>query len=148
MSEPPAEDPWPLAPLVPPQNPYQSDYSAVPGDYPPRTARRKRTTLIVLGITVPILAGVITIGALATHDRGGSPATAVGPVASSPASIDEIATPSTATTTPADDEGGLDPRFSTCEEANDAGYGNYQRGDDPEYAWYRDRDDDGIVCER
>jgi hypothetical protein len=40
-----------------------------------------------------------------------------------------------------------DPRFSYCYEANDAGYGPYYQGQDPEYAWYDDRDGDGIVCE-
>jgi hypothetical protein len=43
--------------------------------------------------------------------------------------------------------GSTDPRFSYCYEANDAGYGNYQRGVDPEYDWYRDSDSDGWVCE-
>jgi len=41
-----------------------------------------------------------------------------------------------------------DPRFGTCGAANAAGYGPYYRGQDPEYAWYIDRDGDGIVCER
>jgi hypothetical protein len=41
----------------------------------------------------------------------------------------------------------LDPRFGTCREAIANGYGNYIRGVDPEYAWYRDGDSDGIVCE-
>ncbi len=41
----------------------------------------------------------------------------------------------------------VDPSFSTCKEANANGYGNYKRGQ-PEYNWYRDRDNDGIVCER
>jgi len=44
--------------------------------------------------------------------------------------------------------GGTDPRFRTCGDANAAGYGPYYRGKDPEYAWYQDRDRDGIVCER
>ena len=43
--------------------------------------------------------------------------------------------------------GRLDPRFDWCYEANAAGYGNYQRGRDPEYDWYRDGDGDGWVCE-
>ncbi|MFF4195073.1 thermonuclease family protein [Nonomuraea sp. NPDC001831] len=43
---------------------------------------------------------------------------------------------------------GTDPRFRTCAEANAAGYGPYRRGVDPEYAWYQDRDGDGVVCER
>lgn len=41
-----------------------------------------------------------------------------------------------------------DPRYGTCAEANDHGYGPYYEGEDPEYDWYRDRDGDGIVCER
>jgi hypothetical protein len=44
--------------------------------------------------------------------------------------------------------GAIDPRFGTCREAIAAGYGPYRRGIDPEYAWYRDGDSDGIVCER
>ncbi|NEA27138.1 excalibur calcium-binding domain-containing protein [Actinomadura bangladeshensis] len=44
-------------------------------------------------------------------------------------------------------EGGLDPRFATCAKANAAGYGPYVKGVDPEYAWYEDRDQDGIDCE-
>lgn len=42
---------------------------------------------------------------------------------------------------------GLDPRFATCAKANAAGYGPYYQGTDPEYAWYEDRDQDGIDCE-
>jgi excalibur calcium-binding domain-containing protein len=45
---------------------------------------------------------------------------------------------------PADD---TDPRFDTCADAIDAGYGPYYRGQDPEYDWYRDADGDGAVCE-
>ncbi|MFI7049104.1 excalibur calcium-binding domain-containing protein [Streptosporangium sandarakinum] len=41
-----------------------------------------------------------------------------------------------------------DPRFGICAEANRNGYGPYRRGVDPEYAWYQDRDGDGLVCER
>ena len=43
--------------------------------------------------------------------------------------------------------GGVDPRFGTCGAAKAAGYGPYYRGTDPEYDWYRDADNDGIVCE-
>ncbi|MCW2880864.1 MAG: hypothetical protein JWQ95_4964 [Sphaerisporangium sp.] len=41
-----------------------------------------------------------------------------------------------------------DPRFNTCREANDNGYGDYVKEVNPEYDWYDDRDHDGIVCER
>lgn len=40
-----------------------------------------------------------------------------------------------------------DPQFSYCYEANNAGYGPYFRGQDPEYNWYEDADGDGEVCE-
>ncbi|GAB2832784.1 hypothetical protein GCM10022221_34440 [Actinocorallia aurea] len=40
-----------------------------------------------------------------------------------------------------------DPHFGTCAEANAAGYGPYTQGTDPEYAWYTDRDHDGVACE-
>jgi hypothetical protein len=40
-----------------------------------------------------------------------------------------------------------DPRFDTCRAATAAGFGPYVSGRDPEYGWYQDRDDDGVVCE-
>jgi hypothetical protein len=40
----------------------------------------------------------------------------------------------------------LDPWFRSCDEANENGYGPYFRGQDLEYYWYRDRNDDGVVC--
>jgi len=43
--------------------------------------------------------------------------------------------------------GGNDPQFSSCTAAKANGYGPYVRGVDPEYAWYRDGDGDGTVCE-
>lgn len=43
--------------------------------------------------------------------------------------------------------GGLDPRYDYCYQAKAAGYGPYRRGEDPEYDWYTDADDDGVVCE-
>ena len=46
-----------------------------------------------------------------------------------------------------DSSGDTDPRFSYCYEANDAGYGSYVQGVDPEYDWYDDNDNDGTVCE-
>lgn len=45
------------------------------------------------------------------------------------------------------DNSDLDPQFSACYKAIAAGYGPYRRGVDPEYAWYRDSDGDGVVCE-
>jgi hypothetical protein len=48
---------------------------------------------------------------------------------------------------PAAPVAGDDPRFGSCREAKAAGYGPYVEGRDPEYAWYRDGDGDGTVCE-
>ncbi len=42
----------------------------------------------------------------------------------------------------------VDPRFDTCGEANNLGFGNYVNGVDPEYGWYVDDDADGVACER
>ena len=42
----------------------------------------------------------------------------------------------------------LDPRFASCAAAGEAGFGPYRSGVDAEYDWYRDRDHDGVVCER
>lgn len=54
--------------------------------------------------------------------------------------------PSTAATA-APREAATDPRFGSCREAKAAGFGPYESGRDPEYAWYRDGDGDGEVCE-
>jgi hypothetical protein len=43
--------------------------------------------------------------------------------------------------------GDTDPRFNYCYEAVAAGYGPYFQGQDPEYGWYEDADNDGSVCE-
>ncbi len=49
--------------------------------------------------------------------------------------------------TPSRPDSTTDPRYSTCGEAIAAGFGPYQKGKDPEYDWYIDRDSDGFVCE-
>jgi hypothetical protein len=40
-----------------------------------------------------------------------------------------------------------DDRYDYCYQATAAGLGPYRKGVDPEYAWYRDNDNDGVVCE-
>jgi hypothetical protein len=59
----------------------------------------------------------------------------------------QAAAPAAAASVPTATGGDLDPRFSYCYEANDAGYGTYVHGQDPEYDWYDDADNDGVVCE-
>lgn len=50
--------------------------------------------------------------------------------------------------TPSPTQAGTHPKFSSCAEAQRNGYrGPYTRGVNPEYAWYQDRDNDGVVCE-
>jgi hypothetical protein len=75
---------------------------------------------------------------------GGTPTTApnrgTDPGPPAPTSSPTASTPSTG--------GALDPRFDFCYDVIAHGYGPYQRGRDPEYAWYRDGDSDGWVCER
>ncbi len=43
--------------------------------------------------------------------------------------------------------GGVDPDYGSCKQAKASGAGPYVRGRDPEYAYYRDGDGDGVVCE-
>ena len=43
--------------------------------------------------------------------------------------------------------GATDPNYGTCKAAKARGAGPYYRDRDPEYAYYRDGDGDGIVCE-
>ncbi len=51
-------------------------------------------------------------------------------------------------TAPPPVEESRDPDYGTCKQAIAAGKGPYVQGRDPEYAYYNDRDRDGIVCER
>lgn len=52
----------------------------------------------------------------------------------------------TAPTTAPAPGGQTDRRFPFCKDLP-PGYGPYYEGTDPEYAWYRDSDGDGVVCE-
>jgi hypothetical protein len=44
-------------------------------------------------------------------------------------------------------DGVTDPDYGTCKVAKANGRGPYINGVDPEYAFYRDGDNDGMVCE-
>lgn len=69
------------------------------------------------------------------------------PAEPAPAPAEPAPQPAEPEPAPADPAPATDPRFGTCKEANANGYGNYVRGQDPEYDWYKDRDKDGVVCE-
>ncbi len=49
--------------------------------------------------------------------------------------------------TPPPTADGVDPNYGSCREAQANGAGPYVRGRDPEYAYYRDGDSDGTVCD-
>ncbi|WP_245718836.1 excalibur calcium-binding domain-containing protein [Micromonospora rhizosphaerae] len=85
----------------------------------------------------------------AAEETPADPATTVRtPPAKPTATRTSSPAPAPTTTRPKPPPPTTDPRFATCKEANAAGYGPYRRGIDPEYAWYRDPNDDGLVCER
>lgn len=59
-----------------------------------------------------------------------------------------VASPAPSASSPSTGTGALDPQFASCAEAKRNGYTrSYTRGVNPEYAWYQDRDGDGVVCE-
>lgn len=67
--------------------------------------------------------------------------------ASSTPTLAPVAAPSPAPQpAPAAPQPGLDPRYPYCKDLP-AGLGPYYRGRNPEYDWYRDADQDGVVCE-
>jgi Protein of unknown function (DUF1524)/Excalibur calcium-binding domain len=86
----------------------------------------------------PSAAGSVPLGGGRTAAAAPAPVPAPQPRSTSSRTSDPASHPSPS----------LDPRFGTCRAANTAGYGPYRSGVDPEYDWYRDRDHDGVVCER
>jgi hypothetical protein len=79
--------------------------------------------------------------------RGGRPGLAAPPRGGptrAPAGRGVVAPPPEPAPEPA--SAGVDARYPYCKDLP-AGLGPYHRGTDPEYAWYRDADGDGVVCE-
>lgn len=71
--------------------------------------------------------------------------TSAAPVASEP--VTEAPAPAPPAQIEVPQSAGTDPQFGSCKAAKAAGFGPYVSGIDPEYAWYRDGDNDGINCE-
>jgi len=81
---------------------------------------------------------------IASNTGGPAPTPAAASTTSAPAPAPALVAVPAPAPAPAS---ALDPRFPYCKDAIPAGYGNYVKGVDPEYDWYRDGDGDGIVCE-
>lgn len=131
-------------------------------------SRTQRIWVVTLGTVLHVLASLCLIGAVAGAVRqepkqpAPSPTTTRTTVTPSTAAVTSrpvtsVAPPTTTAAPvvtsapppppPPPPPQQLDPRFATCADAKANGYGPYYRGQDPEYAWYRDGDNDGIACE-
>ncbi|MFB4309214.1 excalibur calcium-binding domain-containing protein [Actinomadura sp. GTD37] len=110
-----------------------------PRHRPHRPAQPRLSALFIASAAVLVLAGLASCGG----ERAQKSSQGTSAPARTPSTSARPTTPA-----PSTRAHGLDPKFGTCAEANAAGYGPYVRGADPEYAWYEDRDQDGIDCER
>ncbi|MGI9188108.1 MAG: excalibur calcium-binding domain-containing protein [Gaiellales bacterium] len=90
---------------------------------------------------VALRLGISGCGTAARVPKPTRAAIATGPSTASAAATQAESPPTAA-------NGKLDPRYPYCTDAIAAGLGPYTKGVDPEYAWYRDGDGDGVVCER
>lgn len=129
--------------------------------------RKGLSTVAVVAIVLASCSGCLLVGFVGhlakPSDRAGdaaavgsaAPATqaVVSPTASTSAAPPEVTattppTPRPSTTRrPTSPGQDTDPRYGTCRAVKAHGYGPYYRGIDPEYSWYADADNDGVVCE-
>ncbi|MEV0649815.1 excalibur calcium-binding domain-containing protein [Phytomonospora sp. NPDC050363] len=105
---------------------------------------RTKSPLALLGVTALLtIAGLWGVaGAVVLADAGAVRGQAAAPPTETSDESDEW-TPSH----PHEDRP-ADPRFDNCASANEAGYGYYWMGEDPEYYWYDDEDGNGVACEQ
>lgn len=110
----------------------------------PEAAARRPVTIVTITATV-----TATATATATVSAAGVvTVTAAAPIAPLLAVPKPVATVIVREAAPAPGiDNDTDPRFRTYKEAKAARYGHYREGEDPEYDWYRDADNDGVVCE-
>lgn len=131
-------------------------------------SRSQRIWVVTLGTVLHILASLCLVG-VATGTMGqpknpllpsasATASTTAAPVATRPSTSTQAPVTLSPTTTaaappppapapPPPPVQQLDPRYATCAEVKAHGLGPYYRGQDVEYGWYRDQDNDGIVCE-
>ena len=105
------------------------------------------TKAVVVASIVPATVASTTPPTAAPTSAATVPPTAAPTVPAAPAPVATPAPVVTPAPTQPPAQPATDPRFGTCKEAKANGYGPYVRGQDPEYNWYRDGDNDGVVCE-
>lgn len=106
-------------------------------------------------ITTPPVDGEIPVDSSIPVDGSttvpGSSTTVAGSTTTLPGSTTTVANQTGTTLAPSSSTTAVqvatDPKFATCTAAISAGYGPYTRGEDPEYAFYKDTNNDGVVCD-
>jgi len=112
-------------------------------------------SLVEKALTNPVVAATPIGAGSGQGGSGGVPTTLPGTTTTLPGTPTTLpGTPTTVVTVPPTTvvtvpPADLDPRFDSCNAAINAGFGPYVDGDDPEYDFYADEDDDGdgVVCD-
>lgn len=119
--------------------------AGMPASTVTQTATRSAvTSTVTTTATATVRSTAPAVTVTATPDRVTAPAATVTRTVTKTATAKATSRVGLANTS---GTGSTDPRFGTCKEALANGYGNYRQGVDEEYSWYRDADNDGVVCE-